>query len=263
VSTRTVSGRWFRPDEDDAIVVNTRLVADDSSVAPGRVVPLLIDGKRRSVHVVGVAEIGLQPLAFMSRNALASQTRDTLVDEAVVTATMQGHALALAQRVQPALGDLAIDVTTTEIVDATRSAVEDHLVMVAAFLGVMSQLIIVIGGLGLAASMSIGVLERTREIGVLRAIGARELSILGLIQVEGLAIAVVSWIVSLPLSVPMSYILARVFGGIMLPTTPVYWPGLGGLARWMAVVVVVSFVSCMWPAWRAMRVSVRQALAYE
>jgi putative ABC transport system permease protein len=263
VSTRTAVGRWFRPGEDDAIVVNTRLVADDSSVALGRVVRLIVDGKRGSWRVVGVAEVSQQPLAFVSPKALARQTHSTLVNEAVVVAATKADALALAQRMHPALGDLGMDVATTEIVDATRSAVEDHLVMVAGFLGVMSQLIIVIGGLGLGATMSIGVLERTREIGVLRAIGARQTSILGLIQVEGLAIALVSWVVSLPLSVPMSYTLARVFGGIMLPTTPVYWPGLSGLARWMAVVVVVSVTSCLWPAWRAMRVSVRQALAYE
>jgi len=63
--------------------------------------------------------------------------------------------------------------------------------------------------------------------------------------------------------VPLSYVLARVFGSIMLPTTPVYWPGFEGLARWLAVVSVVSVVSCMWPAWRAIGVPVQRALAYQ
>jgi len=257
MSTETVAGRWLRPGETDAIVVNTRLVKDDSSVGVGRVIPLVVDGKTRMWRVVGVVEIGLEPLAFVAR--------DAGVQEAVVVSTTPGHAAALdlAQRLRVSLADAGFQVASTQLVDASRSAVKDHLLMVAEFLGVMAQLIIVIGGLGLAAAMSVAVLERTREIGVLRAIGARQRSIMGLVQIEGFAIALASFVLSLPLSVPLSYVLARVFGSIMLPTTPVYWPGFEGLARWLAVVSVVSVVSCMWPAAKAMKVPVQQALAYQ
>jgi putative ABC transport system permease protein len=260
VSTEVTAGRWLKPGETDAIVVNTRLVKDDSSVRVGRVMPIVAGGERRMWRVVGVAEINLEPLAFLSREG-----RDGVVDEAVIVSTTPGHAAALdlAQRLRLALGDGGLAVASTQLVDATRSAVKDHLVMMVQFLGVMAQLIIVIGGLGLAAAMSIAVLERTREIGVLRAIGARQSSILGLIQIEGLAIAMASWVMALPLSVPLSYGLARIFGKIMLPTPAVYWPGVGGLVRWMVVVVVVSLVSCLGPAGKAMKVPVQRALAYQ
>ena len=74
--------------------------------------------------------------------------------------------------------------------------------MVAGFLGNMSLLMLVVGGLGLASTMSLGVLERTREIGVLRAIGARHGSILAMVQIEGLVIALLSWALAIPLSLP-------------------------------------------------------------
>ena len=64
-----------------------------------------------------------------------------------------------------------------------------HLLMVADFLGVMAWVMIAVGGLGLASTMSLAVLERTREIGVMRAIGARHGAIHLIIQVEGLVIA--------------------------------------------------------------------------
>jgi putative ABC transport system permease protein len=129
---------------------------------------------------------------------------------------------------------------------------------------IMSQAMIVVGGLGLASTMSLSVLERTREIGVLRAIGARHGAILTMVQAEGLVIGIASWALAIPLSIPMSVILGRTFGRIMMPvriTTLV--PEPSGVLAWLGVVVVVSLVACAWPAYRATRVTTAAALAYE
>ena len=144
-----------------------------------------------------------------------------------------------------------------------RAVIEDHLLMVAGFLGIMAKLIIIVGGLGLASTMSLGVLERTREIGVMRAIGAGHRSILGMVQIEGLVMALLSWLAAIPLSIPMSIILARAFGRIMLPVPVNLQPDISGIVRWLVVVVSVSAVACLWPAGRAIRIPTARALAYE
>jgi putative ABC transport system permease protein len=141
---------------------------------------------------------------------------------------------------------------------------EDHLLMVAGFLLLMSQAMLVVGGLGLASTMSLSVLERTREIGVLRAIGARHRAILTMIQVEGLVIALASWALAIPLSIPMSTVLGRAFGRIMLPVrNDAMIPDPGGILLWLGVVVVVSVLACAWPGYRATRITTAAALAYE
>jgi putative ABC transport system permease protein len=122
---------------------------------------------------------------------------------------------------------------------------------------------IVVGGLGLASTMSLAVLERTREIGVLRAIGAPHRSIHPMIQIEGLVIALLSWALALPLSVPMSVVLELAFGRIMLETPVNLVPEASGMVRWFGVVVVVSLISCAWPALRATRIPTAKALAFE
>jgi putative ABC transport system permease protein len=144
-----------------------------------------------------------------------------------------------------------------------RAVIEDHLLMVAGFLGIMAKLIIIVGGLGLASTMSLGVLERTREIGVMRAIGASHGSILGMVQIEGLVIALLSWLAAIPLSIPMSVVLAKAFGRIMLPVPVNIQPDITGMVRWLAVVVTVSAIACLWPAVRAIRIPTARALAYE
>jgi putative ABC transport system permease protein len=81
--------------------------------------------------------------------------------------------------------------------------------------------------------------------------------------VEALVIALASWLVAIPLSVPMSIVLGKAFGRIMLPVPVTFVPELTGVLRWLAVVVIVSVVASAWPAFRATRITTARALAYE
>jgi putative ABC transport system permease protein len=117
--------------------------------------------------------------------------------------------------------------------------------------------------MGLASTMSLAVLERTREIGVLRAIGARHGAILGIVQIEGLVIAIMSWVVALPLSIPVSVALTWAFSRVMLRVPIYFMPDRTGMIAWLALVIVISVASCAWPALKATRITVRRALAFE
>ncbi|OGU30738.1 MAG: hypothetical protein A3K13_01860 [Gemmatimonadetes bacterium RIFCSPLOWO2_12_FULL_68_9] len=84
-----------------------------------------------------------------------------------------------------------------------------------------------------------------------------------MVQVEGLVIAVLSWAVAIPLSVPMSVLLGQAFGRIMLPVPVSLAPEMTGVMLWLGLVVAVSVVACAWPAFRATRITTAAALAYE
>jgi putative ABC transport system permease protein len=263
-------GREIQPGDRNALVVNKRLVDDDSTLAIGSRVTLVVAGREAQWTIVGIANAGPSPVAFASREALsaAMDNGDASAGDAnviVVASDSRSPAaqLDLIQRVRRDLTDAGVEVSSGQLVVQQRKVIEDHLLMVGGFLGIMAQLIIVVGGLGLASTMSLAVLERTREIGVLRAIGARHRAILAMVQIEGLVVAVLSWIIALPLSVPMSVALGRAFGRIMLPVPVILLPDSAAVIRWLIVVVVVSIVACAWPAYRAMRVTTRAALSYE
>ena len=258
-------GRWLRPGDTNALVVNKRLSQEDAHMQPGRTVELTINGMQSRWEIVGVADAGPSPSAYATRESLAPITGEGKSGAIVVAATSSNAAaqLDLIARIRARLGESGIDVQSSQLMLEQRRVVEDHLLLVAGFLGIMAQLIIIVGGLGLASTMSLGVLERTREIGVLRAIGARHRSILGMIQVEGLMIAILSWIIAIPLSIPMSVVLGSAFGRIMFPLPVKLVPEPQGVLAWLAVAVGVSMVACAWPAYRAMRVPTAVALAYE
>jgi len=217
--------------------------------------PLRIGDELSEWTVVGVLPAVLAS-AFVPREAWVAATGDTLLGRAVVALADSGVVAASATRrtLHATLADSGYQLGST-LVSENRAAVEDHLLLVADFLSAMGWLMLLVGGLGLASTMSLAVLERTREIGVLRAIGARHGSIHLIVQA--------GWLVAIPLSIPMARIPGDAFGRIFFKTPIALVPDPRGIVLWLGVVVVVSVAACAWPAFRATRVSARVALSYE
>ncbi|MDB4899530.1 MAG: FtsX-like permease family protein [Gemmatimonadetes bacterium] len=265
IALPVLAGRWLRDGDVGALVVNPRLMEEQPSLALGREVTLATGARSARWRVVGVVEAGPAPAAYMTRAALTQATGDARGSTVVIRAAARGaeEQSALIVRVRDALEAGSFPVASSQSMSASRHVIEDHLLMVAGFLLLMSQLTIVVGGLGLASTMSLAVLERTREIGVLRAIGAAPRTIMAIVQIEGLVIALLSWAIAVPLSLPISVLLGRAFSRIMMPVPVVLMPQVMALAEWLALVVAVSLVACAWPASRATRIPTAAALAYE
>jgi putative ABC transport system permease protein len=111
--------------------------------------------------------------------------------------------------------------------------------------------------------MSTNVLERTREIGVMRAIGASDGSVLRIVIVEGIIIGLISWAVGAMLAFPVGALLAQTVGVVLFQSALPYVFSAGGLATWLAIVVVLATLASFLPAWRASRLTVREVLAYQ
>ena len=154
-----------------------------------------------------------------------------------------------------------IQVASSRATQTVRTAVEDHMVMVVNLLWAMSLLVIVVGGFGLATTMSLTVLERTKEIGILRSIGASHGSIFSIVLVEAVVIAIASWIIAVPMSLPMSYLLGSAFGRIMFQTPIQFGAAPAAAALWLGFAVLLATAAAFWPAFRAARLTPREALS--
>jgi putative ABC transport system permease protein len=265
VAPRMLGGRWLEPGDAAAVVAGRGLLRDEPGLVTGATVRLSIDGKPLALNVVGIADGGPGASAYVTRETLAAHRGDARATSVVVASSLRNPAsqLDLIARLRVELDRAGMPVATSQLLGESRASIEDHLLMVVQFLAVMGWVIIAVGGMGLASTMGLAVLERRREIGVLRAIGARHRSVFALIQVEGLAIALASWLLALPLSAPMSLLLASSFGRVMFTVPLRALPPPDSAARWLALVVVVSLLACAAPAIRAMRIPVATALKYE
>ena len=126
----------------------------------------------------------------------------------------------------------------------------------------MGLVMIAVGAMGLASTLGLALLERRREIGVLRAIGAGDGAILAMVQVEGLTLVALAWLASLPLALPISALLEAAFGRIMFAVPWRLVPSAGTALAWLGLMALISLLACALPARRALRIPAAQALAY-
>jgi putative ABC transport system permease protein len=112
--------------------------------------------------------------------------------------------------------------------------------------------------------MSLSVLERIREIGVMRAIGASNGAVRQVIMAEGVVIGLMSWLMGTLLAVPVGKMLSDAVGVRTPLNTPLsYTMPPVAVFLWLGLVVLVSMLASYVPAQNAARLSVREVLAYE
>lgn len=262
-----VEGRWLKPDDQNAIVVNSVVFRDEPDVKVGDEIILKIEGQEKRWQVVGVVTGGF-PMATMFANYPYFARITHNVDKAQwVFATTQQHDFDFQAQTVRVLEDrfehLGFDVSATAKVAEEISEVQSIFEVIVVLLLIMAVLIAVIGGLGLMGTMSINVLERTREIGVMRAIGASNGAVRRVFIIEGIIIGLLSWLFGAILAYPISKFLSDTIGRQFLSAPLDYTFSINGVLLWLAVVIVLSALASFLPAWNASRLTVREVLAYE
>ncbi|HNT75910.1 MAG TPA: FtsX-like permease family protein [Anaerolineae bacterium] len=261
-----VAGRWLLPEDDNAIVVSQALLREMPGLDVGSRLSIEIDDKTTTWHIVGVI-LSTDSSTYANAPALAraagmvGKTNRAVIkiQDADNPVAQQTIARALEERYERAGLPVASSLTIYEVIAGNRNQMN----MIATFLLIVAVLLAVVGGLGLGATMGLNVLERTRELGVLRAIGASHGSLRGIIVTEGVLIGLFSWVLGTVLAWPignlLTYGVSMAFMGTGVETR---FAGFS-VWLWLAIAIGVSAFASFWPARRASRMSVREALAYE
>jgi putative ABC transport system permease protein len=261
-------GRWLQPGDQAAVVVGTDFLARYPDTQPGSVLRLTLDERRVTLTVVGVMRFlgagGGSYITYGSYDYIARLTsaggsageyRLTLTQSDPQSQQRAARALVEAFK---ARGIRATVQTGAEVKAQVSTAIN----IIIAFLAPMAVMVGLVGALGLMGTMSLNVIERTREIGVLRAVGAANGKVFQIVVVEGLMIGLLSWALGILMSLPISAALAAIVGSIFQVELEVA-VSLEGFAIWLAVVLVLAWLASLLPAWSAVRLTVRDVLAYE
>lgn len=258
-----VEGRWPEPDETGAVVVSRAVLTREPAVGLGAEVGLVVEGRRTPVHVVGIVE-EVAPSAFYT-NAPTFEA---------VTAT-SGRAGVLFVRAEPGAEARVASALEDALVDAghfpsllmtrgqLREAITDHLLIMLAVLAGAALTSVVVGGLGFATNMGLNVLERAREIGIARAIGATPRAVLRMLFVEAAAILSLSYALSVVLSLPATAAVTRIVAAHGLYVTVPLVVSPWALGAWAVLAATITAVACVAPALASLRLSVRDVVAYE
>jgi putative ABC transport system permease protein len=260
------SGRWLQDSDRNAIVLSSLILDDSPDIKVGDELTLESRGKEYKWKVVGIASMISQKFAYAPFKELVPGTgeRGTVSSVYITTQKHDGATQSkVCKAVEERFKDRGIKVTqwtTVTNVFETISATFDFFVT---FMLAMAAMAALIGALGLTSTLSLNVLERTREIGVMRSIGATSWTINMVVLTEGLLIGLISWAIAVPLAVPTSSLFATAMGETFNHRAMPFVYSWEGVAIWFGIVVVLSFAASLLPARRASSMSVRETLSYE
>jgi putative ABC transport system permease protein len=265
-----VGGRWF-DSRDDRVIVITRQVAERDQIGLGDIVKLdLGELGKGDWQVIGiyepifasgfVSDTIYAPLESLYRSVRRSNLGSVLyVRTSSHTPEFQA---SVTNQLKQLFERRGLKVQTSQTEGELRSQYAFQFSSVTSMLLGLSVVVAIVGGIALMGALSIAVVERTKEIGVLRAIGARSSTIMGIFVMEGLLQGVLSWLLSVPLSLIVSPLIARNLGVAMFGASLDYRYAWAAVGIWLAVILVISAMASLLPARSATKISVRDSLAY-
>jgi putative ABC transport system permease protein len=260
-------GRFLVPGDGNAIVVTRNFLDDEPDVRLGDTITLTTEGRETDFELVGIVQAPTQrPFLYAPSTALDTLTRDAGKAGLLMILTDDQSAAGerdTGQAVRDTLDRAGMAVAQTQTRSEIRASIDTLFTTMLIFVSVMSLLLGVVGGLGLAGTMTMNVVERSREIGVMRAIGARDKAVLAVFLVEGLLIGFLAWVVGVLVSLPISKVLSDALGESFVQRPLAFTPAIDGILFWLVVVAILAVVASFLPAWRATRLAVREVLAYE
>jgi putative ABC transport system permease protein len=264
-----VAGRLLDPNDDHAVVLNQRLATEMDVTVGDELVVDYGGGKEKIWKVVGlVSDIGVggqQDTAFAWRPFLSediNQLGRATVAQISTSRDTRAAQDALKERLQNYFesNNIHIALSTGQIENKElSSALWD---IVGGLLQIMTVLVAIVGSIGLSGTLSINVMERRREIGVMRAVGASSGDVAAVFMGEGLLLGLLSWLIAIPISIFGARFFVEALGDAL--TFPFdYRYSYSGMWLWLGIILVLSIVASWLPARRATQISVRESLAYE
>jgi putative ABC transport system permease protein len=267
IAPEVVAGRWLVPGDEDALVVNSEVLQNEKDLKIGDKVTLRIGGRESDWTIVGAVKgLFASPTAYTNYDYFSRVVRD--VDQAgSVRVQTRVHSAAFQNEVAAALEShydrIGMKVSSISSIADVRSRTSTGARILVVFMIIMALLLAFVGGLGLMGTLSLNTLERTREIGVMRAIGATNGTVRSMVILEGILIGLASWAIAALISYPFGKVLSDTvgiaFGGVALS----FAFSAIGVVLWLAIMAVLSIISSILPAWNASRLTVREVLAYE
>ena len=265
-----LEGRWLTPSDRESLVVSDSIYNIFPDLAVGDRLIIKIPGiNEESWEVVGVfrfVDVFGDPLAYANFDIISEKIKlpgKATSFRIVLESKYQSEQGAIARQIDNYLVDRDFGVQSVETGTSQKEAASSGINILIIFLLIMALLIAVVGSMGLTGTMSINVMERTREIGVMRTIGAVDSVIMQSVIIEGLVIGIITWILAIGLSLPISKALLDIIGETITGSKVVLQFNPFGILYWLGIVILLSILSSIIPAQNASRLTINEVLAYE
>lgn len=263
-----VAGRWMQATDVRKILLSEKVLDTYPALKPGDSISLKINGREETWEVIGLFKFvgqegvfGYIPLEYASQ--ITNLPNRSSSFRVVTTQHDRVSQDLMAEELDRFFRDAGFKVRKAESGLASLDSALESLDILVTFLLIMAVLTAVVGAMGLTGTMGMNVLERTREIGIMRAIGADDRAVMRTIIAEGFVIGTLSFILAIVVSIPFTYGLSYIVSLAVFETPIEVVFTYLGYAIWFGLVLVLSVIASIVPARNAARLTIREVLAYE
>jgi putative ABC transport system permease protein len=263
-----LAGRWIRADDVKKLAISEGALEYFPDLKPSDMVNIKIEGREEVWEVVGIFQfvdregvLAYAPYEYVSQlNDLANRSFSFRL---VTKDHSREYQNAKAEELDKFFREQGYKIRSAEAGRASLDTAVESLDTLVVFLLIMAILTAVVGSMGLTGTMGMNVLERTREIGIMRAIGADDRAVMRTVIAEGVVIGSISFIIALPVSIVFTYVLSTIVSYAVFESAIDVVFTYAGYAIWLALVLLLSTVASIIPARNAARLTIREVLAYE
>jgi putative ABC transport system permease protein len=262
ISFPVLAGRWLEDGDDDGVVLNHVAAAQNAGATVGARLLLSADGKTLPVRVVGVVEeVGSAGVVYLNRAHFEAGFGPPRLARVVTHATSAGERAEIIRHVEDVLASGNAPVEAVLPFAELRTAVGDHVMILVRALVALACVLAAVGLLGLTSTMTTAVIERTREIGVMKAVGATSGRVLRLILAEGVLTAIASTVLAFLLTLPVTALVESMIGRLGFLAPLPFVVSTTAVVSWVLLVTAFSLLATWLPARRAAGISVREAVS--
>src|SRR5437588_1757078 len=264
-----ISGRWFNANDTQALVISDAAASKGhlqvgdrltfssaTNTASWKIIGIVHD-----VSNAGPGSLGAGLTNFANLNAFDGRPADLTTGLMIQAKDHTQSAVdLLANRVDETLSRLGVS-PTTETQQQHIQRNQGQLQIIAVLLDAVAVNVALVGILGLPNTLTTSVLERRREIGILRSLGARGRQVAGVFWIEGMAFSLIAWIVAVLLGIPGAYVFVKLLSAVLLEIDFSFNPlTLVALLGFMLLVATVASIA---PALGASRMRIAEVIRYE
>lgn len=270
VDADLVDGRWLMAGEEKAVVVSDMIYDYYPRLKPGAVISVETPkGREQDWTVVGVfrfTDMMDDILAYADQTFITDMldTSNQAMNFRIVTSEHSSEQQEqIGRALDEYLRDRGYSVSSVEAGSFTKQQSGKAINVLIVFLLLMALLTAIVGSIGLTGTMGMNVMERTREFGVMRAIGAVDGEIIKSVVIEGGFIGLITWFFAVVVSFPISEVLLRIISEAMLGSRLQLTFTYQGFLIWLGAVLLLALVASLIPARSAAKLTIREVLAYE
>lgn len=262
-----IEGRWFGDGETDGAVISSDLV-QSLNLRVGESIQIDTGGNARSFRVVGIA---VDNSVFLGSQVAGKVfLREDLVAQMEQRTGYATFFAVLFDKHDPDSVNLRLDeigsrfngfqIGSDSAAAEVRGAKEQTSILTIA-LAAMSLLVGAIGALGVLNTLTLNVVERRREVGVLRVIGGSDTSLIQAFLTEGFALGFSGWVVGVAIGYPLGALLTRKMESVLFHIDFVFTPAM--VMTSLLFALVLAGAASIIPALGAARLKAGQVLRYE